>query len=102
MLPTELDMKPYLLSLGAGLLVGIVYSLLNVRSPAPPVIALVGLLGILLGEQLVPLAKRVMGPEPVNTAWVASQCGAHVLGELPRARAPDGTPCPPASPGEAQ
>jgi xanthosine utilization system XapX-like protein len=33
-------MKIYLLSLGAGLLVGIVYSLLNVRSPAPPVIAL--------------------------------------------------------------
>ncbi len=30
-------MKPYLLSLGAGLLVGIVYGLLNVRSPAPPV-----------------------------------------------------------------
>ncbi len=32
-------MKPHLLPLGAGLLVGIVYSLLNVRSPAPPVIA---------------------------------------------------------------
>ena len=34
-------MRVYLLSLGAGLLVGIVYSLLNVRSPAPPVVALV-------------------------------------------------------------
>lgn len=45
-------MKPYLLSLGAGLLVGVIYSLLNVRSPAPPVIALIGLLGILVGEQL--------------------------------------------------
>src|SRR5882672_11097250 len=42
------DMRIYLLSLGAGLLVGIVYSLLNVRSPAPPVVALVGLLGILV------------------------------------------------------
>jgi XapX domain-containing protein len=40
-------MRIYLLSLGAGLLVGVVYSLLNVRSPAPPVVALVGLLGIL-------------------------------------------------------
>ena len=29
-------MKIYLLSLGAGLLVGVVYSLLQVRSPAPP------------------------------------------------------------------
>ncbi|WP_133647261.1 DUF1427 family protein [Paraburkholderia flava] len=50
-------MKPYLLSLGVGLLVGVIYSLLNVRSPAPPAIALVGLLGILLGEQAVPYAK---------------------------------------------
>lgn len=50
-------MKVYLLSLGAGLLVGVIYSLLNVRSPAPPVVALIGLLGILVGEQLVPLAK---------------------------------------------
>jgi XapX domain-containing protein len=54
-------MKPYLLSLGAGLVVGIVYHLLNVRSPAPPVVALVGLLGILLGEQLIPVAKRIVG-----------------------------------------
>ncbi len=78
-------MKPYVLSLGAGLLVGIVYSLLNVRSPAPPVIALVGLLGILLGEQAVPLAKRLLGPEPVTAAWVSQQCGEHVLGQLPTA-----------------
>ena len=56
-------MRPYLVSLGVGLLVGIVYSLLNVRSPAPPVIALVGLLGILAGEQAVPLAKRLLGTE---------------------------------------
>lgn len=33
-------MKVYL---GAGLLAGIVCSLLNVRSPAPPVVALIGL-----------------------------------------------------------
>ncbi len=92
-------MKPYLLSLGAGLLVGVVYSLLNVRSPAPPVIALVGLLGILLGEQVVPLAKRVLGPEPVTAAWVSTQCGEHVLGELPQARAADGQPCPPEQAG---
>jgi len=40
-------MRLYLLSLGAGVLVGVVYSLLDVRSPAPPVVALVGLLGML-------------------------------------------------------
>ena len=78
-------MKPYLLSLGAGLLVGIVYNLLGVRSPAPPVIALVGLLGMLLGEQLIPFAKRMLGPEPVTAAWVQRQCGDHVLGRLPTA-----------------
>ena len=43
-------MKLYLMSLSAGLLVGIIYALIDVRSPAPPIIALVGLLGILVGE----------------------------------------------------
>jgi XapX domain-containing protein len=57
-------MKPYLLSLAAGLLVGVVYGLINVRSPAPPVIALVGLFGILAGEQAVSLVKqRLSTPE---------------------------------------
>jgi XapX domain-containing protein len=51
-------MKAYLLSLGAGLLVGIVYGLLGVRSPAPPVIALIGLAGILMGEQIWPLIHQ--------------------------------------------
>ena len=53
-------MRAYLLSLGAGLLVGIVYSLLNVRSPAPPVVALVGLFGMLIGEQIIPVAKHML------------------------------------------
>jgi XapX domain-containing protein len=47
-------MKIYLLSLGAGLSVGVVYGVLGVRSPAPPLVALIGLLGILIGEQLPP------------------------------------------------
>jgi XapX domain-containing protein len=51
-------MKPYLLSLGVGLLIGLIYSLLHVRSPAPPVIALVGLLGILAAEQIAPLGSQ--------------------------------------------
>lgn len=76
-------MKIYLLSLGAGLLVGVIYGVLNVRSPAPPVIALLGLLGILLGEQAVPLVKRMLSPEPVSTAWIKEECGQHLFGELP-------------------
>ena len=79
-------MKIYLISLAVGLLVGLIYGLLNVRSPAPPVIALVGLLGILLGEQIVPLAKRVLAREQVTTAWVKSQCGEHVFGRLPESK----------------
>ncbi|TKI07830.1 DUF1427 family protein [Martelella alba] len=48
-------MPVYLLSLGAGVLIGAVYALLKVRSPAPPAIALFGLLGMLAGEHLVTL-----------------------------------------------
>lgn len=62
-------MKVYLLSLGAGLLVGVIYGLLDVRSPAPPAIALLGLLGILAGEQAVPLAKRLMHGESVHAIF---------------------------------
>ncbi|MPW23722.1 DUF1427 family protein [Paraburkholderia sp. CNPSo 3157] len=51
-------MKVYLFSLGAGVLVGVIYYLIGVRSPAPPFIALVGLLGILAGEQLVPVSEQ--------------------------------------------
>jgi len=76
-------MKPYLLALGAGLLVGVVYSMLNVRSPAPPVIALVGLLGILVGEQIVPLAKRLWSGEPLTVKTLRDDCGEHVFGPLP-------------------
>jgi len=76
-------MKPYILSLAAGLLVGIVYGLINVRSPAPPVIALVGLFGILLGEQVVPLAKRVIEHQAVSASVIEEDCGAHVFGRLP-------------------
>ncbi len=76
-------MKLYLLSLGAGLLVGVIYSLLNVRSPAPPVVALVGLLGILVGEQLVPLAKSIWGREPAALSWL-HQVKPHMFGHLPK------------------
>jgi XapX domain-containing protein len=78
--------KMYIVALAAGLLVGVIYGLLNVRSPAPPVIALVGLLGILLGEQLVPLAKRLVAGHPVTAAWVKSECQPHVFGKLPTAQ----------------
>jgi len=79
-------MKLYLLSLGAGLLVGVIYSLLNVRSPAPPVVALIGLLGILVGEQLVPLTKSIWAREPAAVSWL-QQVKPHMFGHLPKAGA---------------
>jgi XapX domain-containing protein len=75
-------MKPYLISLAAGLLIGAIYSLLGVKSPAPPMIALVGLLGILLGEQMMPIARRVIDGQPVSAA-IAGTCSGTVLGRLP-------------------
>ncbi|MGF6177648.1 XapX domain-containing protein [Ensifer sp. 4252] len=77
-------MKIYLLALGAGLLVGVIYSLLNVRSPAPPVVALVGLLGILVGEQLVPLARSYFQRTPVDHSWLHHQVKPHVFGQMPK------------------
>ena len=47
----------YLISLGAGLIVGLLYWLVRVQSPAPPLIALAGLLGIVIGEHAIPFAQ---------------------------------------------
>ena len=44
-------MNGYLVSLLMGLAVGVAYGLVQIRSPAPPLIALVDLLGMVLGEQ---------------------------------------------------
>jgi XapX domain-containing protein len=55
-------MTGYLVSIFMGLVVGAAYGLVNVRSPAPPMIALVGLLGMVLGQQAVDMAKRRFVP----------------------------------------
>ena len=80
-------MKPYLLSLGVGVLVGVIYSLLGVRSPAPPAIALLGLLGMLLGERAVPIVKRLVTGAPVVADVKTPHRAGQVLG--PRAIADD-------------
>jgi len=76
----------YLVSLGAGILAGVVYGLINVRSPAPPAIALVGLLGMLIGEQVVPVAKRLIDGAPITRAWFASECQPRITGVAPDAK----------------
>jgi len=77
-------MKTYLVTLAIGLLVGVIYALFNVRSPAPPVIALVGLLGILAGEQIPPLIKQLWRAEAPRVSWLHHQVKPHMFGELPR------------------
>lgn len=51
-------MKIYIYSLIVGIVVGVIYNIVNVRSPAPPTWALVGLLGMLIGEQVIPFTKQ--------------------------------------------
>jgi XapX domain-containing protein len=60
-----LGMRAYLISLGVGVLVGGLYGLLHVSSPAPPFIALVGLLGMLIGEQTPSRIVALMHREAV-------------------------------------
>ncbi|SHM30535.1 DUF1427 family protein [Rhizobacter sp. OV335] len=73
-------MKVYLLSLGAGLLAGLVYAVLHVKSPAPPAIALLGLLGIATGEQLGTLALRMLNREHVSITWFKQTCVPRITG----------------------
>jgi len=65
-----MNVTPYLLSLGIGLAVGVLYALIGTRSPAPPVIALLGLLGMLVGETAVTWAKSKL---------TAREAAAHCL-----------------------
>jgi XapX domain-containing protein len=55
-------LRPYVVSFGVGVIVGAFYALLGVRSPAPPLIALLGLLGFLIGENGFPLVKGKLAP----------------------------------------
>jgi XapX domain-containing protein len=55
-------MNAFVVSLVMGAVVGVVYGLSGVRSPAPPIIALVGLLGMVIGEHAVTLVKAHLAP----------------------------------------
>lgn len=62
-------MSPLLISLAAGVFIGLIYALLNVRSPAPPAVALVGLLGMIVGSSLGgKLTHPVAATMPVDKA----------------------------------
>jgi XapX domain-containing protein len=54
--------------MATGVLVGIIYALLEVRSPAPPVVALVSL--------------RWLAGEPIDIGWLETDCAPRAFGEL--------------------
>ena len=63
-------MKILFISFVVGLGVGILYGLIRVKSPAPPIVALLGLLGMVLGEQL----GTWVHSRNVNVRQAASAC----------------------------
>ena len=66
-------MKVLLVSFAVGLLVGIFYGVIRVKSPAPPIVALLGLLGMVLGEQVGGwiLAKKVTLTQAASACLLA-------------------------------
>ena len=56
-----IEVRVLFISFVVGLGVGLLYGLIRVKSPAPPIVALLGLLGMVLGEELGGwvLAKKV-------------------------------------------
>ena len=56
------------------------------RSPAPPVIALAGLLGILAGEQIPPLVRQFFQRSEASQSWLHDQVKPHMFGELPKCK----------------
>jgi XapX domain-containing protein len=90
-------MKIYIVSLLAGVLAGAVYALIGVRSPAPPVVALAGLLGMLIGEQGLTVAKRAIQGHSITAAWFAAECVPKITGAPPAEHLPQPVLAVPAS-----
>ena len=36
-----------------------------------------------MGEQVIPMAKRLLAGEPISIGWLKTECVPHVFGELP-------------------
>lgn len=66
-------MKVLFISFVVGLFVGVLYGVIRVKSPAPPIVALLGLLGMVLGEQLGSwiLAKKITLEHSASVCLVA-------------------------------
>lgn len=75
-------MKVYLASFAAGLLMGLIYYGMGVASPAPPAVALTGLLGMLIGGQIIPIAKRLLDKQ-FSLGWFRDECAPNITGVPP-------------------
>ena len=49
---------------------------------------LVGLVGILVGEQMVPFVRMILSGDPAANSWLHHQVKPHVFGNLPKGREP--------------
>jgi XapX domain-containing protein len=78
-------MKVLFLSFAVGLGVGVLYGLIRVKSPAPPIVALLGLLGMVLGEQFGIWIQT----KKLDVSRAASVC---LVGERYDRRHPSGVP----------
>jgi xanthosine utilization system XapX-like protein len=56
---------------------------LNVRSPAPPLVVLVGLLGVLVGDQVIPVGNQLLAAMSLAAACRDAKRDPHLFGELP-------------------
>ncbi len=72
-------MRIYIVALAAGIAVGFFYGCLGVRSPAPPVVALVGLFGISIGEQILPVGQHLLAGHSVRAAWTRAFAHHHIF-----------------------
>jgi XapX domain-containing protein len=74
-----MEMKVLFLSFIVGLGVGVLYGLIRVKSPAPPIIALLGLLGMVLGEQLGiwVQTRKLDVPRAVSVCFVGERYDRH-------------------------
>ncbi|HDR9080950.1 TPA: DUF1427 family protein [Burkholderia vietnamiensis] len=75
-------MKPSVFSPLAGML----YGALESNSPAPPRFALTGLLGMLAGERLPCVARRMPAGHRPSAAWRDATCSQRTLPQHERAQ----------------
>jgi XapX domain-containing protein len=75
----------YVISLGVGFVVGLLYWLLRVQSPAPPLIALAGLLGMVLGEHAIPAVRAQFFPAAYEAQAASPQGSNNTSSAAPKA-----------------